>query len=203
MGTASPSGRVRPFDVDRDGTGFCEGAGVVVLEDLEACRARGRRPLALLAGYGMGTDTNSLTAPAEDGAGAVAAMRAALGDAGLTPAAIDLVQAHGTGTRMNDEIEARAIAEVFGAHLPEVAISADKGAIGHTLGASGALSAILVLCMMREKLIPPVTGCETADTACAIPLVTHGPIRRRIRAALCNNFGFGGANLALVLERHV
>jgi 3-oxoacyl-[acyl-carrier-protein] synthase II len=200
--TSSPSGRVRPFDAGRDGTAFREGAGFLFLESLEHCLNRGGRPLALLRGYGVGTDTGSLTAPDPEGRGAVIAMRAALADAGLAPEQIDHVQGHATGTRLNDAIEARSIRQVIGPHTDGITVSADKGAIGHTFGASGPLSAILVVLAIQKGQAPPAVGCEKPDPACSLPLVLKCPLERRIMAALCNNFGFGGGNVSLVVERY-
>jgi 3-oxoacyl-[acyl-carrier-protein] synthase II len=202
LGSAGRDGAVRPFDARREGTAFGEGAGFVIMESVEHCLARGVRPMALLTGYGVGSDTGSLTAPDPEGTGAKIAMRAALEDAGLAPAQIDHIQAHGTGTRLNDAIEARAIHEVFGPSLSRMTVSADKGAIGHTFGASGVLSAILIMLMMREGVVLPVTGCEQLDQECDLPLVLGVPVRRRIQVALCNSFGFGGSNASLVIERY-
>jgi len=202
LGTVSGSGAVRPFDVNRDGTLFCEGAGFLLVESLEHCLKRGHKPLALLSGYGVGTDINSLTAPDPDGTGAKIAMRAALRDAGMTAEQVDHVQAHGTATRLNDEIEARSIQEVFGAHLSDMTVSADKGAIGHTLGACGILSVILTVFMIQNGLVLPAVGCETIDPSCPIQVVTRSPIEMPVRAAMCNSFGFGGGNVAIVLRQY-
>ena len=200
LGSAGRDGKVRPFDLRRGGTVFGEGAGFLILESLEECLARGRQPQAILAGYGVGSDTASLTAPDPGGAGAMLAMKMALADGGLGVDQIDHVQAHGTGTQLNDAIEARAIREVFRPHLSRMTVSADKGAIGHTFGASGVLSAILVILMMREGTILPAVGCEQLDPECELPLVMGQPVAGRIRAALCNNFGFGGSNVSLLFK---
>jgi len=199
--SASPTGRARPFDLRRDGTVFREGAAFLLLESEAHCLSRGAMPLALLPGVGVGTDLGSLTAPDSSGRGAMTAMRAALADADASPQKIDLVQAHATGTRLNDAMEARVIREVFGEHVEGMAVTADKGAIGHTLGACGPLSAALAVRAIREGCVPPIAACEEADPECELPLVLKEARTRPIAAALVNSFGFGGGNASIVLRR--
>lgn len=202
LGSASPSGNICPFDVSRDGTGFRSGAAFLVLESLASCLKRGHRPFALISGYGVATDTGSLTAPDSQGKGAKNAMLAAMRDGHCSQADIDHIQAHGTGTILNDLIEARAIQEVFGDALESrVSISADKGAIGHTYGASGAISVGLMALMLEKQQVLPTVGCEVIDPECKLPLVMHEPLAKMINRSLCNNFGFGGGNVCILLER--
>ena len=199
--TVSHTGKVRPFDVSRDGTVFTEGSAFLVLENLDHCLARGHRPLGILSGYGATTDTNSLTAPDPTGMGAKNAMRTALENAGILPQSVDHIQAHATATRLNDLIEAAAIEEVFGCHLTELTVSADKGAIGHTFGASGVISVVLAVMMIQTGRIPPATGCDSIDPDIRLPIITSGTIERKVSRVLCNNFGFGGSNVSIIVEK--
>jgi 3-oxoacyl-[acyl-carrier-protein] synthase II len=202
LGTLSRTGQSRPFARDRDGTYLSQGAGFVVLERTEHCLARGHVPLAILAGHGVACDTDSLTSPRDDGEGAATAMAIALEDASLSPGQIDHIQAHGTGTLLNDAAEAKAIQAVFGRVGDSLTISADKGAAGHTLGASGALSLIAVVTMMRYGLVPPIVGCHEADDRFGLPFVVGEARERRISRALVNAFGFGGANVSIAIQDH-
>jgi len=201
LGTASLSGVVRPFDESRDGTSFREGAVFLVLEGRGHAIERGATALAEVGGYGISNDVGSLTAPDLTGAGAVQAMESALHDAGLSPTEIDHVQAHATGTRLNDEIEAAAIRRVFEGEDSPPTISADKGCIGHTFGASGLFSAVLAVQMIRRGCIPPIAGCRKPDATCRdLDLVLNQPLPKAPRIVLCNNFGFGGANVSCVIR---
>lgn len=198
--SASPSGKVKPFDINRDGTVFSDGAGFMVLESINHCLKRNHKPLAVLSGYGVGTDIDSLTAPDANGVGAKIAIKSALKNANLSPDCIDHIQAHGTGTELNDKIEAKVIKQIFGNQLQNMTVSADKGALGHTFGASGILSVILVTEMIKNKLVLPISGCEQPDHECQIPLVIGKPKKKKITSSLCNNFGFGGCNVSIAVQ---
>ncbi|MGN6245775.1 MAG: beta-ketoacyl-[acyl-carrier-protein] synthase family protein, partial [Motilibacteraceae bacterium] len=200
MGALTRTGISRPFDVDRDGFAAGEGAGVLVLEPLDAAQARGARMHLEVLGTGSTSDAHHLTAPRTDGAGAVAAMRLALADAGLTPADVAQVNAHGTSTPLNDVTEARAVAEVLGAHRPPV--TSVKGVTGHTLGAAGAVEAVAVALSVRHRLVPPTAGLVDVDPAVAatgVDVVRGEPRPWEPGPVLSTSFGFGGHNAALVL----
>ena len=187
----------RPFSRKRNGMVLGEGAGVFVLETADLARARGVPALAELAGYGTTGDAFDIVRP--DSVGAEAAMRAALADAGLTPDDIDYVNAHGTGTVANDATEAAALGRVFGARLPQVAVSSTKPVHGHALGAAGALELLITIMALREQIAPPTIHCEDPDPACPIDTVADGPRPMRIRAAMTNSFAFGGINAVLIV----
>jgi 3-oxoacyl-(acyl-carrier-protein) synthase len=189
----------RPFDVARRGLVLGEGAAIVVVESAEHARRRGARVLARLTGCGAAADATHMTAPDRQGRGAAHAMEAALADAAVPAAAIGFVSAHGTGTVYNDAMEAVAIASVFGPRA--VPVNGIKGAIGHTLGAAGALEVVVCLDVLRSGLVPPTAGLETLDPACAaLDVVQGAPRSTRTRAVLTTSSGFAGANAALVLE---
>ncbi|MEV7775662.1 beta-ketoacyl-[acyl-carrier-protein] synthase family protein [Kitasatospora sp. NPDC086791] len=192
-----PAHASRPFDTDRDGFVMGEGAGFLVLERLDDARARHATPYALLAGYGSSSDAYHLSNPRPDGAGAVAAMRAALTDAGLTPADIAHVNAHGTSTVHNDRAEAAALAAVFGPH--GVPVTSTKGAIGHLIGAAGAVELIAAIEAMNTRTVPPTANHEKTEEGLDLDVVhtTARPIASG--AALSNSFGFGGHNSTLVV----
>ncbi len=189
----------RPFDARRDGFVMGEGAGIVVLESLAHARARGAHILGQVAGYGASADAYHVAAPREDGVGAALAMQAALDDAHLSPADIDYINAHGTGTPLNDAIETRAIHAVFGAEAARVPVSSTKPVTGHLLGAAGAVEAILCLCALAEGVIPPTINYAEPDPECDLDYVPNEPRPARLRAAMSNSFGFGGHNASLVL----
>ncbi|WP_371515355.1 beta-ketoacyl synthase [Kitasatospora sp. NBC_01300] len=192
-----PTRASRPFDTDRDGFVMGEGAGFLVLERLADARARHRTPYALLAGYGSSADAYHLSNPRPDGAGAVTAMRAALTDAGLTPADIAHVNAHGTSTVHNDRAEAAALRTVFGPH--GVPVTSTKGSIGHLIGAAGAVELIAAVQAMNSRLAPPTANHEHTEQGLDLDVV-HGTARPiRAGAALSNSFGFGGHNSTLVV----
>jgi 3-oxoacyl-[acyl-carrier-protein] synthase II len=193
----------RPFRPDRAGLTLGEGAGVLVLETLERARARDVRPLAELVGAGASCDAHHMTAPQADGAGAGRAIRAALADAGLAPEAVTFVNAHGTGTPLNDVSEARALESVFGERTAELPLSATKGSVGHLLGTSGAIEAVITVLSLTTHLVPPTPGDAAAgEGSLGVDLVT-GPPRGldggERPVALSTSFGFGGANAAVVL----
>ncbi len=188
----------RPFDRNRRGLSLGEGAALLVIEDPDHARARGARPLAELAGAGISCDAHHPTAPRPDGRGAASAMTGALEDAGLDPAAIGYVNAHGTGTPQNDIAEAAALVAVFGDRQPPV--SSTKGTVGHLLGAAGALEAVIALDAMLSGTLPSTTGLEDPDPACAIRHVRPGGEKTVCQAVMSNSFGFGGNNCSVVLK---
>ncbi|MBA2700457.1 MAG: beta-ketoacyl-ACP synthase II [Chloroflexi bacterium] len=197
-----PEGASRPFDTGRDGFVVGEGAGVVVLEELEHALARGAMPLAELLGYGATADASHITLPAPGGHGALRAARRALDKAGLTPAEIDHVNAHATSTPEGDKAELQAMRALFGDDAGRVSITANKSMLGHTLGAAGAIEAIVTVQTIREGCVPPTINLERPDPeAEGLDLTPGTAVSRPIRAALNNSFGFGGQNTSLVLAR--
>jgi 3-oxoacyl-[acyl-carrier-protein] synthase II len=189
-----PATACRPFDRYRDGFLMGEGAGFVVLQRLPAA---GREPLGQLAGYGNCADAHSLVAPAPDGSGALRAMRLALADAGVSPAEVSQVSAHGTSTQLNDRIEADALSTLFGGRTPPV--TAIKGGIGHLIGGSGAVAAIMALWSLRSRQLPPIAGLQNLDPAISIDVVRDRPRPVDDGYALVDAFGFGGVNTVLLL----
>jgi 3-oxoacyl-[acyl-carrier-protein] synthase II len=190
----------RPFDVHRDGLALGEGAAVLALETLEAARDRGATIIGEILGYGASTDTHHLTQPHPDGDAALASMQEACRCANVTAADIDYINAHGTGTPLNDSSEARAIARWAGAETGRLHVSSTKASVGHLLGAAGAVEAAACLMALREQWVPPTASLETPDPACQFQ-VTSKPQQMRIRRALSNSFGFGGANATLIFGR--
>jgi 3-oxoacyl-[acyl-carrier-protein] synthase II len=189
----------RPFDVARRGLVLGEGAGVVVVESAEHARGRGAAVQARLTGAGAAADATHMTAPDREGGGAARAMRGALARAGIAPATIGFVSAHGTGTVYNDAMEAVAIASVFGPRA--VPVNSIKGAIGHTLGAAGALEAVMCVDVLRTGVIPPTAGLRELDpVAAGLDVVQAAARTRPVSAVLSTSSGFAGANAALVLE---
>jgi 3-oxoacyl-[acyl-carrier-protein] synthase II len=195
----TPEKASRPYDKDRDGFVMGEGAGVVVLEEYEHAKARGANIYAEVKGYGLTGDAHHITAPADDGDGGFRAMKAALRDAGLTPTDIDYVNAHGTSTPLGDEIELRAIERMFGDAAAGLALSSTKSAIGHLLGAAGAVETIFCALAMRDGIVPPTLNLDNPSMATAIDLTPHNAKQRKVRTAMSNSFGFGGTNAALIL----
>jgi len=193
-----PQGACRPFARDRGGLVVGEGAAVLVLEERQAALSRGATPLAEVAGYAATSDAYHITSPREDGAAATAALRGALADAGLAACDVDHVNAHGTGTRLNDVIEACVIREVLGAG---VAVTATKSLTGHLMGAAGALEALVCVQALREGLLPPTRNAEDLDPACDLDVVRAAARRVDATTAVSNSFGFGGHNACLVLRR--
>lgn len=195
----TPEKASRPYDKDRDGFVMGEGAGCVVLEEYEHAKARGAKIYAEVKGYGLSGDAYHITAPADDGDGGYRAMKAALKDAGLTPADIDYVNAHGTSTPLGDEIELRAIERLFGNATGNLSLSSTKSAIGHLLGAAGAVEAIFCALAIRDGIVPPTLNLDNPSVESAIDLTPHAAKKRPVRAAMSNSFGFGGTNAALIL----
>lgn len=197
-----PPAASRPFDTDRDGFVCGEGAGVVVLEALEHAQARGAQPLAEIVGYGATADASHITLPAPGGIGAVRAARRALEKAGLAPTDIDHVNAHATSTPEGDRAELQAMRTLFGDHAPRVAITANKSMLGHTLGAAGAIEAIVTMLAIRDGRIPPTINLVTPDPAGeGLDLTPNVATERDVRIAMSNSFGFGGQNTALIFRR--
>jgi 3-oxoacyl-[acyl-carrier-protein] synthase II len=195
-----PTKASRPYDKDRDGFVMGEGAGIVVLESLEHAKARGARIYAEVVGYGLTGDAYHITAPSEDGDGAYRCMRAAVKRAGITVDEIDYVNAHGTST-MGDEIELAAVERLFGNSASALALSSTKSAIGHLLGAAGAVEAIFSILAMRDNIAPPTLNLDNPSVSTPIDLVPHTPKKRPINTVLSNSFGFGGTNASLVMRR--
>ncbi len=191
----------RPYDRDRDGFVMGEGAGMVILEELEHARRRGAKIYAEVKGYGMSGDAHHITAPAEDGNGGFRSMQMALKRAGMMPSDIDYVNAHGTSTPLGDEIELRAVERLFGNAAERVSMSSTKSSIGHLLGAAGAVEAIFSILALRDQICPPTLNLDNPSVETKIDLVPHQAKKREIRAALSNSFGFGGTNATLILTR--
>jgi 3-oxoacyl-[acyl-carrier-protein] synthase II len=198
-----PTRASRPYDRDRDGFVIGEGAGVVVLEDLAHARKRGATIYAELIGYGLSGDAYHITAPAEDGDGALRCMTAAIRRAGISPAEIDYINAHGTSTPLGDEIELNAVHRLVGNAAGRISMSSTKSAIGHLLGAAGAVEAIFSILAMRDQIAPPTINLDNPSVETAIDLVPHHARKREIDIVLSNSFGFGGTNASLVFRRAV
>jgi 3-oxoacyl-[acyl-carrier-protein] synthase II len=197
----SPETASRPFDAKRSGFVHAEGAGILVLEELEAARERGTPILAEVVGFGMSSDAFHVTAPPENGEGAALAMRRALRGAGVAPEEVDYVNAHGTSTPVGDVAETRAIRAVFGAHADRLAVSSTKSMLGHALGGTAGIEAGLSVLALREGVLPPTINLTHPDPECDLDYVPNQARRGEFRVALSNSFGFGGANSALVLRR--
>lgn len=196
-----PKKASRPFDAQRDGFVMGEGAGVIVLEELEHARARGARIYGELIGYGNTADAHHVTAPAPGGEGAARCMSRALHSAGMTPENIDYINAHGTSTPHNDVCETSAIKAVFGEHARRVAISSTKGATGHMLGAAGAVEMAVCCKVLQTGIIPPTINLENPDPACDLDYVPNVARECKVRAVMNNSFGFGGHNACLVARK--
>jgi 3-oxoacyl-[acyl-carrier-protein] synthase II len=194
----TPQKASRPYDRDRDGFVMGEGAGVVMLEEYDHAKARGAKIYGEVKGYGLSGDAYHITAPSEDGDGGFRAMKMALARSGLDVSDIDYVNAHGTST-MADGIELGAVERLLGNAAPQVSMSSTKSAIGHLLGAAGAVEAIFCLLAMRDQIVPPTINLDNPDVETRIDLVPHAARKRDVRAAMSNSFGFGGTNAALIL----
>jgi 3-oxoacyl-[acyl-carrier-protein] synthase II len=195
-----PEKASRPFDRERDGFVFGEGAAVLVLESEESARRRGAGPVAELAGYGASCDAHHVTQPHPEGAGAIAAMEKALDEARVTPAELDHVNAHGTSTPFNDRTEAAAIREVLGPEHKRIGVCATKSQTGHLLGAAGAVEAAFTALAIRDGVVPATSNLDDPDPDCELDHVIGEPREGRVRAALSNSFGFGGQNACLVFK---
>jgi 3-oxoacyl-[acyl-carrier-protein] synthase II len=190
----------RPYDKDRDGFLMGEGAGVVVLEEFEHARARGAKIYAELIGYGLSGDAFHITAPSEDGNGAFRCMTMAIQRAGISPAEIDYINAHGTST-MADTIELGAVERVVGNAAAKISMSSTKSEIGHLLGAAGSVEAIFSVLAVRDQIAPPTINLDNPSVETPIDLVPHTARKREINTVLSNSFGFGGTNASLIFRR--
>ena len=197
-----PERASRPFDKDRDGFVVGEGAGVLVLEELESAKARGANIYAELVGYGMSSDAYHMTTPSEDGDGARRVMVNAIADAGIAPSDVKYVNAHGTSTPYNDRTESLAIRTVFGDHAAQLAVSSTKSMTGHLLGGAGGLEAGISALALKEQIVPPTINYETPDPECDLDYVPNEARNLSFEYALSNSFGFGGTNGALLLKRY-
>ncbi len=197
----TPSKASRPYDRDRDGFVMGEGAGIVVLEEYEHAKRRGAKIYAEVVGYGMSGDAYHITSPSENGDGAFRCMSAALKRAGLTPADVDYVNAHGTSTPLGDEIELKAFERLAGNSAANISMSSTKSAIGHLLGAAGSVEAIFSVLAIRDQIAPPTLNLDNPSVETALDLVPHVARKREINVALSNSFGFGGTNASLVFRR--
>jgi 3-oxoacyl-[acyl-carrier-protein] synthase II len=197
----SPKTASRPFDKERDGFVMGEGAGVIILEELEHARRRGARIYAEMVGYGATGDAFHMTQPAPKGEGAQRSMARALKDAGAVPADVQYINAHGTSTPYNDLNETLAIKAVFGDSAKDVLVSSTKSATGHTLGAAGGIEMVISALAVRDGVAPPTINYTTPDPECDLNYVPNAPIRREIDLALSNSFGFGGHNVTLAVRK--
>jgi 3-oxoacyl-[acyl-carrier-protein] synthase II len=198
----TPEKASRPYDKDRDGFVMGEGAGILVLEELEHAKARGAKIYGEIIGYGMSGDAYHITAPSSDGDGAYRCMQAALKRAGISAGEIDYINAHGTSTPLGDEIELRAIERLTGNAAANMAMSSTKSAVGHLLGAAGAVEAVFSLLAMRDNICPPTLNLDNPSVETAIDLVPHVAKKKQINTVLSNSFGFGGTNASLIMRRY-
>jgi len=197
-----PTRASRPYDVARDGFVMGEGAGVLVLEEYEHAKARGAKIYAEVAGYGLSGDAYHVTAPHPEGSGAYRSMEMALRKAGMSPADIDYINAHGTSTPLGDELELGAVRRLFGDAISSVSMSSTKSAIGHLLGGAGAVESIFCILALRDLVVPPTLNLDNPSEGCeGVDLVPHQAKKRQVRAVLNNSFGFGGTNASLVMKQ--
>ncbi len=197
-----PEKASRPFDKDRDGFVMGEGAGILILESLESAQKRNARIYAEVVGYGMSGDAFHITAPSEDGDGAIRVMQLTIKDAGISPREVDYINAHGTSTPFNDRAETMAIKKVFGDHAKKLAISSTKSMTGHLLGAAGGLESAIMALAIHHQTAPPTINLDNPDPDCDLDYVPHHSRKMEIRYALSNSFGFGGTNGALLFKRY-
>ncbi len=197
-----PEKASRPFERDRDGFIISEGAGVLILEELEHALARGAKIYAEVAGYGLSGDGYHMAAPPEDGNGAVRCMKMALKDAGMNPEDVDYINAHGTSTPLNDVVETRAIKTTFGDQAYKLAISSTKSMTGHMLGGAGGIEAVFTALSIKHQIAPPTMNLENPDPECDLDYVPNQARKMKIRAAMSNSFGFGGTNAVLIMKQY-
>ena len=191
----------RPFDLNRDGFVMGEGAGIVILESLEFAKARGAKILAELAGYGRTSDAYHITAPHAEGLGAIKSMDMAIKDAGLKNTDINYINAHGTSTKLNDQIETLAIKKLFGEHAKKIPVSSTKSMTGHLLGAAGGIELVACVMSIRDNIVHPTINYETPDPECDLDYVPNVARKVEVDVALSNSLGFGGHNATLVVKR--
>lgn len=196
-----PATASRPWDKDRNGFVLSDGAGAVVLEDYEYAKARGANILAEVKGFGMSGDAFHMTSPHENGAGAIAAMKSAINDAGISADDINVINAHGTSTQAGDLVESNAVKDVFKEHAYNLKMSSIKSMIGHTLGAAGAIEAVASVLTIRDKIVPPTINCPNPDEGCDLDYVQNGAVKTNIDYVLSNSFGFGGTNGSLIFAK--
>jgi 3-oxoacyl-[acyl-carrier-protein] synthase II len=197
-----PDTASRPFDLNRDGFVMGEGAGILVLEELEHAKKRGAKIYAELIGYGMSGDAYHITSPAPEGEGAQRCMKMALATGKVPLAEVDYINAHGTSTKLNDFYETRAIRGVFGEHAPKISISSTKGVTGHCLGAAGGIEAVFTIKAIEDQIVPPTAGLKTPDPECDLDYTPGDARRRPVRYAMSNSFGFGGTNATVAFKRY-
>lgn len=197
----NPQKASRPFDKNRSGFVMGEGAGLLMLEDLEHATKRGAKIYAEIVGVGASCDAYHMTAPCEDGEGAIRAMRNALRDAGLEPDVIDYINAHGTSTGLNDQAETLAIKKVFGERAYQIPVSSNKGQIGHLLGGAGGVESVFSVLALQNGVVPQTLNYETPDPECDLDYVPEGPRKKELNYVQCNNFGFGGTNGSVIFKR--
>jgi 3-oxoacyl-[acyl-carrier-protein] synthase II len=198
-----PARASRPFDADRDGFVIAEGAGLLVLEELEHARRRGARIYAELAGYGLTSDAHHMVQPPDGGEGAQRCMRRAIADARLEPSDVGYINAHGTSTKQGDIAETVAVKAVFGEHARRLAISSTKSMTGHTLGAAGGIEAAFAALVVARGVLPPTINLDKPDPACDLDYVPNRARQAKVKAALSNSFGFGGTNACLIFTAGV
>ena len=197
-----PQRASRPFDKDRDGFVMAEGAGVVVLEELEHAKKRGATILAEIVGYGLSGDAHHMTAPAPEGEGAARAMKLALADAGIEPSAIDYINAHGTSTEFNDYFETLAVKNAFGEHAYKLAMSSTKSMTGHLLGAAGGVEAVACVKVINESILPPTINLDEPGEGCDLDYVPNEARKQEVEYVMSNSLGFGGHNGSIILKKY-
>jgi 3-oxoacyl-[acyl-carrier-protein] synthase II len=198
----APEKASRPFDLQRDGFVIGEGGGALILEELEFARKRGARIYCEMVSLGFTADAHHITAPPDGGEGAVRSMRRALHDAGIEPSMVDYINAHGTSTTLNDASETQAIKTTFGEHARALSISSTKSMTGHLLGAAGAVEAIACILAVKNAMVPPTINYEFPDPACDLNYTPNTPVKRDLRYAMSNTFGFGGHNATLLFKKY-
>jgi 3-oxoacyl-[acyl-carrier-protein] synthase II len=201
LGNGDPTKASRPFDAEREGFVMAEGAGVVMLEDLESARARGTKIYAEVLSYGASNDAYHMAAPDPDSVGVVEMMRNALERGGVDPGEVDYINAHGTSTPLGDLAETKAIKEVFGEHAYDLAVSSTKSMMGHTFGAAGAIEAIMCVLALRDRVLPPTINYREPDPECDLDYVPNEARDADVKVAISNSFGFGGHNASIVIKR--
>jgi 3-oxoacyl-[acyl-carrier-protein] synthase II len=198
-----PEKASRPFDRDRDGFVMGEGAGILVLEEMEYAQKRGAKIYAELIGYGLNSDAYHITSPSIGGEGAANCMKMAIKDSGINPDEVQYVNAHGTSTKYGDEIETTALKRVFGDHAYKLCVSSTKSMIGHLLGASGGVEAVICVLSIKNKIVPPTINLDNPDEGCDLDYVPHKARELDLNIAMSNSFGFGGTNGCIIIRRFV